>query len=281
MREEIQRRYPNRTRNRILAVTIPLLLIISAGLVYWAKRDDMFAAQYSKGVELWEGGAYEKAVVTLREIYDDYPSFPLAPDALFQTAEILNINLHRYQEALLSYLLVLKDYPDNPLHERALSQVANIYKYRLMDYPAAIVAYQRLLDRDVAGRDRLLYEVADAYFRLNNFEQARIEFETLTSEEPRSPLVPEARYRTGVCLNLEGKYKEAENQLKKLIEEGPDTTFGIEARFALAETLEQMERLRESRRILEELEGLYPNEEALEQKLEQVNERIDKKKRAV
>jgi len=174
LREEIQRRYPNRTRNRILAVTIPLLLIISAGLVYWAKRDDMFAAQYSKGVELWEGGAYEKAVVTLREIYDDYPSFPLAPDALFQTAEILNINLHRYQEALLSYLLVLKDYPDNPLHERALSQVANIYKYRLMDYPAAIVAYQRLLDRDVAGRDRLLYEVADAYFRLNNFEQARI-----------------------------------------------------------------------------------------------------------
>ena len=278
MREEIKRRYPNRTRNRILAVVIPLLLLFIGGTTYWVKRDDLFAAKYSKGIELWEGGAYEKAVTTLREIYDDYPGFPLAPDALFQSAEILNMNLHRYQEALLAYLLVLKDYPDNPLNERALRQVANIYKYRLMDYPASIVAYQRLLDRGADGRDRLLYEVADAYFRLNNFEQARIEFETLTNEEPRSPLVAESRYRTGVCLNLEGKYKEAEALLSSLIKEGPDTTFGIEARFALAETLEQMERLREARRILEELEGLYPNDEALEKKLDQVNERIDKKK---
>ena len=79
----------------------------------------------------------------------------------------------------------------------------------------------------------------------------------------------------------EGKYKEAEKQLRAIIEKGPDTTFGIEARFALAETLEQMERLRESRRILEELKGLYANDEALEQKLEQVNERIRKKKRAI
>ncbi len=281
MREELRKRYPNRTRNRILLVAIPLVLLLIGGLTYLAKRDDLFAARYSKGIELWEGGAYEKAVVTLRDIYDDYPGFPLAPDALFQSAEILNMNLHRYQEALLAYLLVLKDYPENPLNDRALRQVANIYKYRLFDYPAAIVAYQRLLDRGAKGRDRLQYEVADAYFRLNNFEQARIEFETLVSENPRSELVAEARYRSGVCLNLEGKYQEAEGVLEALIKEGPDTTFGIEARFALAETLEQMERLRESRRVLEDLQGVYPNDEALELKLEQVNERIDKKKRAI
>jgi len=281
LREEIQRRYPNRTRNRIIAVVLPLVLILIGGATYWAKRDDLFAARYSKGIELWQGGAYEKSVTTLRAIYNDYPSFPLAPDALFQSAEILNMNLHRYQEALLAYLLVLKNYPEHNLQERSLRQVANIYKYRMLDYSDAIVAYQKLLDLGAEGRDRLLYEVADAYFKLNNFEQARIEFETLSSEEPRSALVAEARYRTGVCLNLEGKYKEAETQLKSLIKEGPDTTFGIEARFALAETLEQMERLRESRRILEELQGLYPNQEALEQKLEQVNERISKKKRAI
>ena len=230
---------------------------------------------------MWQGGAYEKAVNTLRGIYDDYPSFTLAPDALFQSAEILNMNLHRYQESLLAYLLVLKDYPEHNLQERSLRQVANIYKYRMMDYSDAIVAYQKLLDRGAEGRDRLIYEVADAYFKLNNFEQARIEFEALSAEEPDSTLADEARYRTGVCLNLEGKYKEAEGLLRKLIKEGPDSTFGIEARFALAETLEQMERLRESRRILEELQGRYPNEEALEQKLEQVNDRISKKKRAI
>lgn len=281
MREEIKRRYPNRTRNRILAVTIPLLLILIGGTTYYVKRDDLFAARYSKGIELWEEGAYEKSVVKLREIYDSYPSFVLAPDALFQSAEILNTNLHRYQEALLAYLLLLNNYPENALTERALRQVAHIYKYRINDYPASIVAYQRLLDRGATGWDRLQYEVADAYFRLNNFEQARIEFETLVNEAPLSEMAPEARYRTGVCLNLEGKYKEAEKQLRAIIEKGPDTTFGIEARFALAETLEQMERLRESRRILEELKGLYANEEALEQKLEQVNERIRKKKRAI
>ena len=91
MREEVKRRYPNRTRNRIIAITVPLLLIVIGSVTYWVKRDDLFASKYSKGIELWEGGAYEKAVTTLRGIYDAYPGFTLAPDALFQSAEILNV----------------------------------------------------------------------------------------------------------------------------------------------------------------------------------------------
>jgi TolA-binding protein len=66
-----------------------------------------------------------------------------------------------------------------------------------------------------------------------------------------------------------------------VIKELPDDHFATEARFSLAAVLEEQERLRESLKILVELEDDYPNRDALERKKTQVEERIKKKKRAI
>jgi len=283
LREELKRRRKNSRKHRLLVRGLLVaLVLLFGGLVYYVTHlDELLSEDYAQAEALLEQGDYAPAAKAFRRLYERHPSFSLAPQAIFQSGEILNLYLQSYQEALLAYLLVEKDYPSTELSRRAQRQVAEIYKNRLRDFPRAIVAYQKLLDSGADGGDRIQYEVADAYFRLENFEQARIEFESLQKNFPDSPLLAEVQYRIAVTWSLEGRLKEAENAFRLVSERWPESSYALEARFGLATSLEEREELREALGVLEALRGVYPNAEALEKKLAQVQERIRKKKKAI
>ena len=283
MREELRRRRKNSKFHRWLIPGVLLLLIlVFVGLaVNTINHEKKLEAQYSRAELLLQEQDYERAAALFQELYEKHPSFHLAPRALFQAGETLNLFLRRYHEALLAYLLVERDYPGTEIARRSQQQIAEIYKTRLRDYNRAIVAYQRLLDSGVPGGDAFQYEVADAYFRLSNFEQARIEFEALLKNYPSSPFVPEVMYRLGVTHSLEGSLRQAEGAFRTMLGNWPDHVYAIEAQFGLATVLEEREELLAALKILQELEGIYPNAEALAKKTEQVRERIRKKKKAI
>jgi len=283
LREELKRRRRNSKKHRLFVRGLLVaLILLFGGLIYYVTHlDELLSEDYAQAEALLEQGEYATAAKGFRRLYERHPSFYLAPQAIFQSGEILNLYLKSYQESLLAYLLVEKDYPGTELARRAQRQVAEIYKNRLRDYPRAIVAYQKLLDSGADGGDRIQYEVADAYFRLENFEQARIEFESLLKNYPDSSLLPEVQYRIAVTWSLEGRLKEAEKAFRLVSERWPDSGYAVEARFGLATTLEEQEELRESLKVLEALRGSYSNAEALEKKIVQVQERIRKKKKAI
>lgn len=281
MKEEIRRRYPNRARNRWIGAIVVVLLLAGGIGLYHHKRDDLLQARYEEALELMRAGSYEEAIGVFTRIHEGRPDSKLAPQALFHRGEILNITLKQYEEALIAYLQLLKEYPNADLALRSQQRVAEIYKHRLQDNSSAIVAYQNLLDMGTSRQARARYEIADSYFKLNNFEQARIEFEGFLEEHPDSEKVPEVTYRLGVCLSIEGELQESEEVLRRVVETWPEAPYTVEARFALAEVLEEQERLTESLTVFEKLKGEYPNPQALEKKLSQVRERIRKKKKAI
>jgi len=123
--------------------------------------------------------------------------------------------------------------------------------------------------------------VADCYFRLNNFAQARIEFESLLKNDPKSDLFAEVQYRIAMTYALEGKLPEAAGAYRVVIERWSESPYAVEANFGLATVLEEQEELVEALKILEELKGIYPKEDILARKTEQVRERIEKKKKAI
>ena len=217
----------------------------------------------------------------LRTLAEDHPQFVRTPEALYEVAETLDIYLARYRDSLLTYLLLVRDYPESGVAAVAQRQIAELYKFRLDDCGQAIAAYQRVLDLGGDDSDRGQYEVADCYFRLNNFEQARIEFEGLLKRFPESALRAEVQFRIAVTYALEGQLPEAEATYRLVIETWPESPYTVEAKFGLAAVLEEQERLKEALTILEELVGVYPNGEALDRKIEQVRNRIDKKKKAI
>lgn len=275
-----ERRKRNKKRRRALVglALLAVLAVGAAGYYYFRASESQLQERFQQAELLLHERQYAQAAELYRQIQTRHPASNLAPQSLFSAGEILNLYQGNYHEAVLLYLMLERDYPDSDLVVKAQEQVAEIYKNRLRDYNRAIVAYQKLLDGGADSPDRIQYEVADCYFRLNNFEQARIELESLAKAYPESPLLPEVSYRIAVTFSLEGLLKQAETAYRQVIATWPDSPYTLEARFGLAGVLEEEEMLAESLSILEALAGKYPNGEALAKKTDQVRERIRKKK---
>ena len=263
-----------RHRRWLIAGGVLLALLLGAGIWYWANLDDILEERYQKGLALRAAGEYVAAAELLRKLQADHPDCSRAPEALLQAGQLLHLNLGRYQDALLVYVTVERDYPEAGEATEARRQVAELYKYRLNDQQRALSAYQRLLDDAGAEGDRVQYEVADCYFRLNNFEQARIEFENLQQDYPASPLGAEVRYRIAVTYALEGKADDAMNAYREVISRWPESPYAVEARFGLATALEERERIKEALEIFEGLRGIYSNQQALAQRIESLKARV-------
>ncbi len=258
-----------------------VVLCAAGGFWYFLNQNSRLEETFQKGMALRDAGKYEAAAQVFLKLHDEHPANVQAAQALYQAAEIQNLYLGRYSDALLTYLLLERDYPEAAEVAPARRQVAILYKYRLNDCSQAISAYQKVLDQPGSDSDQLQYEVADCYFRLNNFEQARIEFESLLKINPEGALTAEVQYRIAMTYALEGKLPEAAGAYRLVMERWQDSPYALEAGFGLATVLEEQEKLVEALKILEGLAGIYPKPDILERKTEQVRERIEKKKKAI
>ena len=182
-----------------------VLLVAAIGFWYYVNLQTRLEETFQNGVALRQAGKYVEAVDLFEKLHDEYPDFERVPQSLFQSAEIQDLYLGRYSDALLTYLLLERDFPEAAEVVQARKQVAVLYKYRLNDCGQAIAVYQKVLDQPDPENDQLQYEVADCYFRLNNFDQARIEFDSLTKSYPQSLLIAEVQYRIAMTYALEGK----------------------------------------------------------------------------
>ncbi len=258
-----------------------VLLAVGGSFWYYANLQKRLEETFQAGLALRQAGKYAEAADLFEQLHQDHPDFQRVPQALFQAAEIQDLYLGRYSDALLNYLVLERDYHEAPEVIPARKQVAILYKYRLNDCSQAISAYQNVLDQPGEENDLLQYEVADCYFRLNNFDQARIEFDSLLNNYPESLLVAEVQYRVAVTYALEGKLPEAAGAYRLVMERWTESPYALEASFGLATVLEEQEKLLEALKVLEGLSGVYPRREILELKTEQVRERIEKKKKAI
>lgn len=276
--EELRRRGKKPRHQRWLLVGAIIMAVLLAGAAwYWVNLDDILEKRYQKGLALRDAGDYAGAAELLRKLQADHPECARAPEALLQSAKLLHLNLDRYQDALLVYLTIERDYAGSVEAREALRQAADLYKYRLNDQAKAITAYQRLIDDGGEEADRLQYELADGYFRLNNFEQARIEFEHLLSGHPRSQLAPEVQFRIAVTHALEGDTEKALAAYREVPVRWPQSPYALEARFGQATVLEERDRLQEALTILDGLRGSYPNQEALARRITNLEGRLGKK----
>lgn len=259
---------------------MPLLLV--CGLYAWQiNREDAHQALLKRAERLIDKGQYRRAVSQLRSLAEHYPTTESAPRALLLAGDLLLLNLQQDQEALLSFLLLERDYPDTPWCRAARQRVADIYKYRLLDYDRALVAYQKILDSQAPDGERIQYEIADTYFRMRNFEQTRIEFESLLNDYPGSELVPESLYRIASAFFLEENFSNAIPVLQRLRDDHPDNAFALEGTFLLAQIHEERGDLPQALQVLRELEGHYPRESILTQRISRIEQRMKKKYQAI
>ena len=259
-----------------------VVLILTASLFFVYRKQQLTASQqlFAKGVKLESLGQIVAAEESYRELYQHYPQAEEAAEALFKIARLWQYDHQDEQMALLNYLQLEHDYPESPLVLPAREAAAQIVKYTLRDYSRAIVFYQRLLDLNQGTPEQYYYEIADCYFRLENYPQARIELETLLENFPHSPLAASVLYRKGGILLLEGRADEARQDWQSLIEQYPDSSYQVQARFDLAKLLEEEGSLEAALQSYQQLEG-FTHPALLQKKIDHLEQRIKKKKGAI
>lgn len=254
----------------------------AAALFYGYQQQQLTAPQrlFSLAVKQQSRGEIAAAEKSYREIYQHYPQAAEAAEALLKIGKIWQYDRQDGQRALLSYLQLEHDYPDSPLVLPAREEAAWIVKYTLKDDFRAIEFYQRLLDLNTGHLDKYYYEIADCYFRLENYPQARIELEILLEKFPDSPLAADVLYRKGGIFLLEGRTTAAQQDWQSLIEQYPDSRYRLQARFNLAKLLEEQGDLQEALQSYQEIEG-FSHPELLRKKIDHLEQRIADKKGAL
>ena len=270
----------NNPRRWLWPIFLPLALVAVLFPVYNRHQLDAPQRLYNQAVTLESLGKVEAAQQLYNQLYQDYPRSRLAAQSLLQSGKIWQYDRHQDQQALLAYLQLEHDYPDHPLARTARVAAAHIVKYSLRDYFRAIGFYQRLREQSGGDQDLYLYEIADCYFRLDNYTQARIELDTLLEMFPQSPLLPDVLYRRGGLLLLENRLTAARKDWQRLIGQFPDSDYRLQARFNLAKMLEEDDQLLEALNLYRQLKG-YPRPALLQEKIEHLKKRIAEKKKAI
>ncbi len=257
-------------------------MIVGATLVPVYRQQQLAVPQqlFSQAIKLESQGKIAAAEDIYREIYTKYPQTAEATESLLKIARIEQYDRQDDQLALLSYLQLEHDYPTSPLVLTAREAAAQIIKYTLRDYSRAIEYYHRLLELDGGSSDHYYYEIADCYFRLKNYPQARIEFETLLEKYPDSPLAADASYRRGGLFLLEGRGKEARDAWQQLIDIHPDSRFRFLAELDLAKQLEEEGLFEEALSRYQQL-AAEKKTALLSKKIRHLQQRIAKKKGAL
>ncbi|MBD1400758.1 tetratricopeptide repeat protein [Pelovirga terrestris] len=227
----------------------------------------------TQAIKLESLGRTSEALDSYQQIIARFPKELAASEALYRVARLWHFDLQDPQQALLTYLQLERDYPDNNYIQQVGEAAARIVKIDLGDDIQAIGYYQRLLDSDQGQSDQYLYEIADSYFRLQNYPQSRIELENLLSAYPDSPLIPEVLHRKATILILENRTEEANQDWQQLVDDYPDSRYAARARFNMAVLLEERGELELALEIYRNLED-YPQPLLLEQKINHLTRRI-------
>ena len=282
LKEELKR---SRQKSFFWRRGLPGMLLVLAlffgGLLYTTTRlESTLEADFNKAGMAVGARDYQQALDYYEGIYRRNPTFHLAGQALYQSAEIKNLYQKRYSEALLDYLSLQQKYPEEyALVRSAQLRIAEIYKNRQRDYLRAAAEFRKALDIGVENPDRIQYEIADSYFRQEAYDQAVEAFAELRRKYPQSPLLAEAGYRVATVYSLLGESEAAIESFREVMGRWPTSPYAVEARFGLAAVLEERDNFAEALSLLYSLRGEYNNTDALAKKIEMLELHMKKKQR--
>ncbi len=282
--QDLNPRKATKSRNNLLKYSILLMVLLLTGVIGYVNWEGYRLSEpqrlLTKGVKQESLGRSTEALDSYRQIMTHHPQEPVAVEALYRMARLWHFDLQDPQQALLKYLQLERDYSGSSHIQQAREAAARIVKIDLGDDIQAIGYYKRLLDNRQGPLDQYLYEIADSYFRLENYPQARIELENMLSIYPDSSLIPEVLHRKATILALENRTDEAYQDWRQLVENFPASDYAGRARFNIASLLEEKGELESALEEYRSLEN-YPRPLLLEQKIDHLTRRIQNRNKGL
>lgn len=225
-------------------------------------------------------GQYSDGAELLRKAISANPDSKSAVKALYKLGFTLESYLKDFEGALFNYQEFIRLSQDRVSIYEVQKRIANIYFEQHRDSDKSIAAYKKLISFNPESLeiDLFQFRIGQAYFRQNNFEQARFEYQQLLERFPKSQFTARARFEVGNAYYMEGKYDIALEALKQVLRHHSQSEYATEAQFLMAQCLEHQDKLQNALQTYENIRGRYSSPEVLDLRVAELKKRITKRK---
>ncbi len=217
-----------------------------------------------------------EALQTLDRVIKRDNRSPMALEATQEAAHIAEIKLNDPRKALQYYhhLVLALDDPKKQLQVQ--KRLAELYFQKLVDYENAIIEYNKLLDLTESQEERLEYhfQLAKAYFYLNQFFQARVEVEEIEKAGVKGDRLFEALLLKGNIYLASKNTAAAIAVYKSLLEQFPQRAQEEQILLNLALCYEEEKDFKSAIAVLERLKTTYSAPQFIEVRIRKLQERI-------
>lgn len=196
------------------ALAMPLLLAALLG----CSRIEAHLFGRAEGAQ--RVGNYPEAVQLYNAYLQKYPQGQFSEKSLYNLGNIYYLNLRDSSKARESYQKFLEQYPTSQYAFNVGERLGQLYERDFEDYAKAIDMLEQVSLRTPSHQDwrRVRYEVAQDYFRLDQFDQAIVEFNKIIEDQPDDHRSDEARIELAAIYEIRQQWREAIAQLQQVID---------------------------------------------------------------
>jgi tetratricopeptide (TPR) repeat protein len=226
---------------------------------------------------------YQQAVILYQNIIDRKPPEHLRFKIYFQLADLNSIYLNNQIEAKKYFELLIAETNDPKWLLRARERLAEINFEYLHNYKEAIEIYTLLTSYipKLEASDKYEYLLALAYLKNSNYAESEKRFLEISRDSSHEFFV-NSFFHLGIILFEQKKWKEAIVYWKEYIKnENPQKNKNqiVEVKFLIANAFETMENLKEAYDVYFSLQGEYPNNDVVKNRLKSIYSRRVNRKR--
>ncbi len=224
-------------------------------------------AMYQKGFSLGLMNDNRGKVDVLTALTVKYPQSALIPTAVFERGRAYQV-LEDYSRAESDFNSVINDFQNSALVPKAILQLGLLY-YNLNQNDKAIAQYKKVIENYKSSPEAryALTGLKNTYTDINDVEGYFSYIKTLdgygnVDMSQKDSLL----YTSGENLYISAKYERATEVFTGYLNEFPDGSFRINAKFYLAECLNLSQKTTEALKLYKEV-AAEPNNQFLEQSL--------------
>jgi len=256
---------------------IPILSFVFAASWYRAERTDVQVAM-ERAKEAWRSARYQEAVAGYLELQSRDPSSPIAAECLWEAASIYYYNIYDLSNALHLFERLTVEYPDSQWGLQSHLVLGDIFEKELNEINNAVVHWREALagNLDDATRQEVELKIADAYFKMNEFDLAMEDFQRIALASPPGDahLVHRAKLRLSTLFQIRREYDKSIQFLEQVLNSDPCAGCRLQAQLGLIESYEFKDQLDDAIRIAQ---NISPEDYPAERRQELLKRLIAKK----
>lgn len=242
---------------------------------------------YVMAESLWTDGKYAAAVAEFDRVVAKDPGGKLGLMALNRAATTQALFLNQYAEAIRKFRVFAEISPEADAAWEARRQIGEILFSKTESYEEAIVHYTQMLGLRPQSPEspEFMFRIGKSHFYLRQFNEAVQTYREILQKYPGSQYAEKALFETGITLYTRGGstprnrsggpdyYQQAIDEYEKFIKAYPSSDLVSQARFGIANCLEDMDLLDQAYQAYLALRGKYLSPNVIEIKLARIKER--------